>query len=91
MGAGNFYRPHDFHRHLLGFDLLIDLIAIIHYKYCVIVETDVDKYEERRKFYDQLRSGTLQIGAAGDREQELLKQHLNLVPPTRWRPAWNCV
>jgi hypothetical protein len=81
MDAGNFYRPHDFHRLLLGFDLLIDLVAIINSTYHESVEADVDKYEERLKFYDQLRGGTLQIGAASDREQELLKQHPNYVPP----------
>jgi len=82
MDAGNFYRPHDFHRLLLEFDLLIDLIAMINGTYRVMVEAEIDKYEERRKFYDQLRGGALQIGAAGDREQELLKQHSNYVPPT---------
>jgi hypothetical protein len=81
MDAGNFYRPQDFHRLLLGFDLLIDLIAMINGTYRVMVEAEIDKYEERRKFYDQLRGGALQIGAAGDREQELLKQHSNYVPP----------
>jgi hypothetical protein len=80
MDAGNFYRPHDFHRLLLGFDLLIDLIAMINGTYRV-VEADIDRYEERRKFYDQLRGGMLQIGAAGDREQELLRQHPKYVPP----------
>ena len=81
MDAGNFYRPHDFHRLLLGFDLLIDLIAMINGTYRVMVEADIDKYEERRKFYDQLRSGALQVGFAGDREQELLGQHPNYVRP----------
>jgi hypothetical protein len=81
MDAGNFYRPHDFHRLLLGFDLLIDLIAMINGTYRGMVEAEIDKYEERTKFYDQLRGGTLQIGAACDREQELLKQHPNYVPP----------
>ena len=81
MNAGNFYRPHDFHRLLLGFDLLIDLIAMINGMYRVMVEADIDKYEERRKFYDQLRGGALQVGPAGDREQELLKQHPNYVLP----------
>jgi hypothetical protein len=46
-----------------------------------MVEVDVDRYEERRTFYDQLRGGTLQVGPAGDREQELLKQHPNYVRP----------
>ena len=81
MDAGNFYRPHDFHRLLLGFDLLIDLIAMINGTYRVMVETDVDKYEERRRFYDQLRGGALQVGPAGDLEQELLGQHPNYVQP----------
>lgn len=54
---------------------------MINLTYRVIVEADIDRYEERRKFYDQLRGGTLQIRAAGDREQELLKQHPNYVPP----------
>jgi hypothetical protein len=49
---------------LLGFDLLIDLIAMINGTYRVMVEVDIDKYEERRRFYDQLRSGPLQIGPA---------------------------
>jgi hypothetical protein len=65
MDAGNFYRPHDFHRLLLGFDLLIDLIAMINGTYRVMVEAEIDKYEERRKFYDQLRGGTLQIWCRG--------------------------
>ena len=81
MDAGNFYRPHDFHRLLLGFDLLIDLVAIINGTYRPIVEVEIDKYEERRKYYDQLRGGMLQIGPAGDHEQQLLKQHPNYVPP----------
>jgi len=81
MDAGNFYRPHDFHRLLLGFDLLIDLIAMINGTYRESVDDAIDRYEERRKFYDQLRGGALQISAAGDREQELLKQHPNYVPP----------
>lgn len=82
MDAGNFYRPHDFHRLLLGFDLLIDLTAIINGTYRVMVEADCDKYEERRQYYEQLRSGVLQVGPAGDREQELLRQHPNYAPPT---------
>jgi hypothetical protein len=81
MDAGNFYRPHDLHRLLLGFDLLIDLVAMIKGTYRGLVEADLDKYEERRKFYEQLRGGALQIGLASDREQALLKQHSNYVPP----------
>jgi hypothetical protein len=81
MDAGNFYRPHDIHRLLLAFDLLIDLVSIINGTYRVMVEVDVEKYEERRTFYEDLIGGALQIGPAGDREQELLKQHPNYVPP----------
>jgi hypothetical protein len=81
MDAGNFYRPHDVHRLLLGFDLLIDLIAMINGTYRVMVEIDLDKYEERKKFYEQLRGAALQIGRACEREQELLKQHPNYFPP----------
>jgi hypothetical protein len=81
MDAGNFYRPHDLHRLLLGFDLLIDLIAITKGTYRVMVEIDVEKYEERRAFYEQIRAGVMPVGHVGDREQELLKQHPHYVPP----------
>lgn len=82
MDAGNFYRPHDVHRLLLAFDLLIDLIAMISRAYRVIVEEDIDRYEERMSFYCQLRNGILTLGLVGEREQGLLRQHPNYVPPT---------
>lgn len=81
MEAGNFYRPHDLHRLLLGFDLLIDLVAMINGTYRVLVEADIQKYEERRKFYEELRGGAVQIGPASDHEQKLLKEHANYVAP----------
>jgi hypothetical protein len=46
-----------------------------------MVKGHIEKYEERRNFYDRLRSGTLHVGSAGDREQALLNQHQNYVPP----------
>jgi hypothetical protein len=81
MDSGNFYRPHDIHRLLLAFDLLIDLIAMVNASYRPIVEEDLDKYERRRVFYENLRSGLLTVRAAADGEQILLQQHLNYVPP----------
>jgi hypothetical protein len=81
MDAGNFYRPHDFHRLLLGFDLLIDLVAITKGTYRVMVEVDIDKYEKRKAFYETVRAGVMAVGAVGAREQELLKEHSNYVPP----------
>jgi hypothetical protein len=81
MDSGNFYRPHDIHRLLLAFDLLIDLIAMVSASYRPIVEADLDKYERRRVFYENLRSGLLTVRAAADGEQILLQQHPNYVPP----------
>jgi hypothetical protein len=82
MDAGNFYRPQDLHRLLLAFDLLIDLVAIINGTYRVMVEVDVDKYDEREKFYRQLRAGVMQTQTASEHEQRFLKQHPNYVAPT---------
>jgi len=81
MDSGNFYRPHDIHRLLLAFDLLIDVVAMIKGTYRSIVEADLNKYEQRRVFYDNLRTGLLSVTAAADGEQGLLKQHPNYVPP----------
>jgi hypothetical protein len=81
MDSGNFYRPHDIHRLLLAFDLLIDLVAMVSGTYRVMVEAELDKYEERRLFYENLRSGMITLADAARGEQHLLKQHPNYVPP----------
>jgi len=81
MDGGNFYRPHDIHRLLLGFDLVIDLIAMTKGTWRPIVEVDLDRYEERLTFYADICKGVLPIGLVTDRERELLKQHPNYVSP----------
>ncbi|WP_076862046.1 hypothetical protein [Bradyrhizobium mercantei] len=83
MDAGNFYRPQDVHRLLLAFDLLIDLVAIINGTYRSIVEVDLDVYQRRDEFYQQLRGGAIQVHVAGNYEQKLLKEHPNYVAPNQ--------
>jgi hypothetical protein len=67
---------------LLAFDLLIDLISIINGTYRVMVEVDMDRYNERLEFYEHLRGGALQTHAVSECEQRLLRQHPNYVAPT---------
>jgi hypothetical protein len=81
MDTGNFYRPQDLHRLLFGFDLLIDLIAIINGTYRSIVDVDANKYEERKDFYSDLRAGAMQTQAVSENEQRFLRQHSNYVAP----------
>ncbi len=82
MDSGNFYRPQDLHRLLLAFDLLIDLVGIINGTYRVMVEEDVNVYEERQAFYSAVREGAMQVLEASETEQRLLRQHPNYVAPT---------
>lgn len=83
MDVGNFYRPQDLHRLILGFDLLIDLIAIINGTYRPSVEADNDVYQRREEFYRRLQGGAIQVHVAGDSEQKLLREHPNYVAPTQ--------
>lgn len=82
MEPGNFYRPQDVHRLLFAMDLLIELIAIRESTWRPVIENNDTIYEAREFYYRQLRDGAISVGFAGERGQELLREHGNYVQPT---------
>jgi hypothetical protein len=80
---GNFYRPHDVHRMILAFDVLIDWLALNQRLLESSFVDDSDPLVARRmSYYQSLSEGDQTVKQVWKAERTLLQDHSRYVPPS---------
>lgn len=80
---GNFYRPHDIHRMILAFDVLIDWLALNQRFIEKSFVDDSDPLVARRmSYYQSLSEGDQTVKQVWKAERTLLQEHSRYIPPS---------
>jgi hypothetical protein len=84
MDHGNFYRPHDLHRLILAFDLLVEYFCLDQRVFQTFLPNvgDDEFLDKRRDHYEALAAGEMSVETARTAERALLRDHRSYVAPS---------